>query len=249
MGKNIRSWLIAIGIGCLPSAAYAHDYCQYGKQSVLLLIDETTNFDSMDREHLMDGISKIFESLEVGDEIISHSISSSSVLSEKVFEGCYPGCPEGDIWSWATNACKGGLARQDALRFKAELAGKMKAVMGRYVDHPQSDILATIADLTKTYNGKNLSRLVVFSDLLENSKALPWPTIATSRFESLKPSVRRSGGTAELQGVKVQVFGFGRSHSDNREPLSGEMRQKVAEFWASYFKESGASDVRIGQRY
>jgi hypothetical protein len=44
-------------------------------------------------------------------------------------------------------------------------------------------------------------------------------------------------------GMKIRVFGVGRSHSVGRPPLSVQALDKLTGFWRTYFERGGATDV------
>jgi hypothetical protein len=139
-----------------------------------------------------------------------HTIGGDYVESERAFDQCVPGCPEGGVLDWMLGQCKTLEARADLTDFRRGLAGKIREMLDNIREYPRSDIARTLSGTTSTINQsmadqteRTLASVFVFSDLIENSKILSWPNIiklsadeAFDRFVGAGvPGARRCGTT------------------------------------------------------
>jgi hypothetical protein len=230
----------------------AQDYCKYGDELTLVLVDRTTQYDNLDRDIFIEGIDVLFASLKTGERVILQTIQEGYASSEKLFDSCLPGCPDVGMLQSLFSDCSGARAKGDELRFKAELAKEIKDIVDTPESFARSDILLTLSALSDQYATRNasekLSKLFVFSDLLENSELLPWPQVASPSTDHTLQRVKHAGALAKLNRAKVYVYGFGRLHDAARSSLTPQVRQALLKFWRAYFSESGGTDIHIEQR-
>lgn len=225
------------------------DYCAYSEKVTLLLVDRTTMYDDIDKTRLVSGLEQLYNALEIGDRLIVHTIADHTTASERVFDACYPGCPDNGLMGWIVSSCRAGLARSDLLTFREQLALRLREVLYQHEEYPHSAIIATLVGTTARYKSVGLNRLVVFSDLLENSAELPWPTIVTRDAQSLHDRLMGLGLSLDLRNIQVVAFGIGRVHDQERTPLSADQRSALLVFWRTYFTNSGSASVAIGEWY
>ncbi|MGB0722212.1 MAG: P-loop NTPase [Gammaproteobacteria bacterium] len=102
--------------------------------------------------------------------------------------------------------------------------------------------------LTFLNQGRLPRRWTIFSDMLENSPALPWPRVLDAHADDLKEIPAAAGMTPRYDGASVDIFGFGRLHSSGRPALAEGQRGHLVSLWRAYFSAQGATRVRIGQR-
>lgn len=88
--------------------------------------------------------------------------------------------------------------------------------------------------------GRAYARLYIFSDMLENSQALPWRVFRQEPNDQAMSIVRANGLTPNVRGASVHIAGFGRLHDPGRPYLPAELDRKVRGFWAEYFVAGGA---------
>lgn len=226
-----------------------NQYCEFSDKTTLLIVDRTNFYDAIDREMLAEGLTKLYEDLNIGDRLIVHTITDDRTKSDKIFDSCYPGCPEEGIASWLFSTCRGGLARSDRIDFRSGLASKLRVVLLEHEKYPRSAIVETLASVTALYYSGGLSRVVVFSDLLENSLIFPWPMISRGSFKSMIATVKELNLVPQVSGVPVVVFGVGRLHDPARSPLGPKRRSKLERFWRELLVASDAGSVAIGERY
>lgn len=231
----------------LADALAAQDYCQYGKNTVLLFVDRTTPYDDQDRAVFAEGLELIFKRLRIGDQVVIHTIEDSFGNSRQVFVGCYPGCPEGGVFDWFMGSCQAMEARGDRFRFEQGLARLGRDMLNKPMSFPFSDIAQTVAFITRSYQsrGKAITHVYVFSDLVENSREMPWPSILKASPEDF---AKRISIEPALKDGHVAVFGFGRWHDANRRPLMSHENHRLRTFWEGFFRAMGARATYIGQR-
>ena len=225
------------------------DYCEFGNKMTLLVVDRTTFYDDTDRQTLVDGLKSLYDDLGVGDRLVVHTITDDRAKSDKIFDSCYPGCPEGGLVSWLVSSCRAGLARSDLIDFKRDLAGKLRPVLLEHEKYPRSAIIETLTSVTALYYTKGLGRVVIFSDLLENSLIFPWPMIVTRRSELMLRDATKLKLIPYVSEIPVVVFGVGRKHDRARSPLPARQRYKLEEFWRGLLGSAGAESIAIGEWY
>ena len=242
----------------MAGSASAYDYCQEGAERMAVLIDQTTIYDAADREVIIGGMERIIQKLPAGTLLTVHTISDAAANSRTIFTGCRPGCRERGWTGWFVSACSPIRAKKEDQVFFTELAGKLGPVLGTNTSFPKSDIVRTIRAASHKVSGRGVSKMIVYSDLLENSDLIPYrkknyfgDTIAAKRkIESL-------GMLSNLSNSTVIVFGFGRSHnntefgndSSGRDGLDVELEARVLEFWQWYLRSSGAKSTSISRQY
>lgn len=237
--------LMVVGgvLGCSPSAgAQTPDYCRYGSRSSLLLIDRTTPYDANDRQILLESVGAVVDHLQLGERLVVATISAHYSESQSVISACRPGCPDanGPLGDLAGN-CSSVLALRDARRFRAQLITALGPVMDNSRDEPFSDITGTIAQATQhPSGGRPFAAVFIFSDMLENSQALPWRQFRDMDAQSALAVVRQYGLTPAVRGAQVRIAGFGRLNDPARSPLPADLDQRVRQFWEAYFAAGGS---------
>lgn len=238
-------------VSALPIESRAkQNYCEYSEHRILFFIDRTTEYDERDQRLFAKGLEQIFDSISIGNEVILHTINDEYTASQQSFRACYPGCPKTGLLGWVFGTCKSMEARGDRLQFKSELAHIGRQILNEKQYFSFSDIAATIASVSKSYTSqsKSVSRIYIFSDMIENSKAFPWPTVLKLNPSALVDELEKAGIKPQVYEATVDIFGFGRSHNKQRRTLTTSERQKLLEFWTGFFKALGVRNVRIGEQ-
>jgi hypothetical protein len=239
------------------NAAFAqgsHDYCQYGKRTVLIFVDRTTAYDDIDKKIFVDGFDRIMARLNVGDNVVVHTIQDKHTNSSIVFNACLPGCPDEGFVNWLVGSCKSLIARGAHSRFRLDLAKSIRDLL----DHPQSfrysEIVRTLINVTNTYAARarndrraKIAQVFVFSDLLENSTLIPWRILKSGNGARALQILNGVDIRPAIAGARVATFGFGRNHGNRRRPLTPSQDRALRKFWQAFFKLGSASDVYIGQ--
>lgn len=238
-------------LGWAPGALAARqDYCKLGTGTVALLIDRTTPYDQQDMDILVAGLDTFVGELKTGDRLVVHTITDNPAASARMFEECVPGCPEGGgLSDWIMSSCKPTVAKAENREFRRRLAQVLVGMLKDKQAYPQSEILRTLDSVARTYRGRGLNRLIVFSDLLEHSDVLSYTALTEGQPARNLRTVAEQRLLAPLADVRVDMFGFGRGHDPGRKALPRPVENRVHDFWAFYLRDSGAAEVRIGLWY
>jgi hypothetical protein len=246
--------VLALVLTGLSASAYAaDDYCGYGHETAILLIDRTTQFDSVDRTVFLDALGSLIDQLGPGDRLAAFTMTGAYTDSRKLFDQCKPGCPDASFFASLMSSCSATLARSQLMGFTRSLAIILADLLRKPEQNPQSDLFRTVAEVTDDFatradGAQPIGNVVIFSDLLENSDVLPERDLRTMPVSRVLARLRASDIEPELRGATVQVYGFGRDDSPRRRPLPPGQRQRVAEIWDDWFKGGGAANVEIGFR-
>lgn len=257
MRRSAGGWLAAMFLALvLPwSAASAQttsgsgrngDYCEHGRRLTLFLIDQTTRYDRQDQELLVEGLSRFERTLELGERLVIATINDGPTGSTLLFDRCHPGCPEVGFPMNLIASCKPVVARRDRALFRAEFVKILRDVLQEPAEYPHSAILETIRARASEFLREPADRLVVFSDLLQNTDDHAWPSFARGR---VLPRLRQEGLLADLHGAEVIAFGLGRDHAPGRPPLAPDELRQLVTFWETWFTAGGADPVRVGIAY
>jgi hypothetical protein len=233
-------------------AAGQQDYCSFSKRTTLMLVDRTTAYDETDQEIFRASLNRLQSSLETGDRLIIQTITAAYTESQKVFDACMPGCPEAGLMDWLTGSCRDMIARSDRTAFLRRAAMVVRQLLKEVQSHETSDIAQTIAEASRNVvagSNHNITRLIVFSDMIENSRSIPWSKLQSASPKHAMDDLSTLGIKPSLDGTEVVVFGFGRFHDRGRSPLPPTTKGRLVDFWTRFFKSGKADTVFIGQRW
>ena len=237
---------LLLWLAAMPAAAANVDYCQLpGGSLTLLVVDRTSPFDTKDRALFAEGVAQVFEQLQPGDRLEAHTLGADHGASQRVFAACKPGCPEQGFVAQLLGDCREMQARRDALTVRARLVRELGALLEAREEHPASAILETLAAVRRQYP-QAPARLVLYSDLLENSTQAHFGRKGVPDAEALLDKLKARQLLPDWGGAQVQVFGFGRGHDPQRRGLSPGALQSLEAFWQGYFRRAGATSIHIG---
>ncbi|MES1200177.1 MAG: hypothetical protein ABUS57_01860 [Pseudomonadota bacterium] len=235
----------AVALAASASCAAAQtrvDYCQYGSQSSLLLLDRTTPYDANDQRAVLDSVAAIADRLQTGERFVVATIGAHYSTSVRAFNECVPGCPPAKDWGGIMDACRPMIARHDRQQFRARLVGAIRPLLINSTDTPTSDITGTIAQSTQhPPSGRTFARVYIYSDMLENSLALPWHEFRQMSAEQSMSVVRSFGLLPDTPHAQITIAGYGRLNDPARSPLPPLLDQALRRFWTEYFEAGGAS--------
>lgn len=234
----MRVLIVAFFAACFATPAYAQhgaDYC-FADSSTLVLFDRTTPLDAGDTAAIRTSLGALVDGLHGGERIVIATIESHYSLSRETFAGCVPACPPNN---GPFGVCSPLRAQREARVFRGRLFNAVQALLRSGPEQAQSDITGTIARQTRR---RAYTRLVLYSDMLENSQALPWRTFGSSDTQTLMQSVDRFGLQPSVRGARISIAGFGRTHDPDRHALSAETDARVRGFWSLYFRRAGAHE-------
>jgi hypothetical protein len=242
----VTSLFAFVGLaGAANAQGHRNEYCQYGSRSSLFLVDRTTPYDATDRRVVIDSIGAVVEGLGPGDRIVVATIGSHYSQSERVIDECKPGCPpaRGPLGAILTT-CRSMVAMQDNQSFRARLRSRIRPLTQSAAEASNSDITGTIAQWTQHPPGnRRFSNVYVFSDMLENSQAMPWRDFRVMTPDAAIDIVQRYHLTPAVQNADVRIVGFGRLHDPGRPPLPADLDLRLRSFWRGYFSGGGAREI------
>ncbi|WP_213269830.1 hypothetical protein [Hyphomonas sp.] len=216
------------------------DYCKLSDRSTLFLIDRTTTFDAGDQTVLMESLGGVVDRLETGDRIIIATISDHYSKTRRLADACKPGCPQsGGVVDEIMGSCSTMKAKQDQQQYISSLAASLREVINTAEDASGSDIIRTIGHWTGSTEAEPYTRIIVYSDMLENSDMIAWSKFAALPEDELMGIVADHRAGARTPGTLVRVIGYGRLHDKARSPLPAELDAKLRGFWSRYFSEGG----------
>lgn len=216
------------------------DYCTLSDRSTLFLIDRTTRFDAGDQTLLMESLGSVVDRLETGDRIIIATISDHYSKTRRLANACKPGCPAGGgVVDEIVGSCSTMKAKQDQQQFMGSLAASLREVITTAEDAKGSDIIRTIGHWTGSASARPYTRIVVYSDMLENSDMIAWSKFSTLPEDELMSVVTEHGAGAKTPGTDIRLIGYGRLHDKARSPLPAALDTKLRGFWTRYFFEGG----------
>lgn len=263
MAPNLKCWIprLACSVaaastalvlaGCDEGGAHAAGgpnsraaYCEAGQNAALFLVDRTTQYDETDQRVMIESIGSVVDSLGTGDRFVLATIDAHYTGSERLANECKPGCPPQGALESIAGGCSAMIAQADLRNFKTQLAQSIRPLADINEEAKSSDIAGTIAQWTQSPPaGKPFNQVYIFSDMLENSQAIPW-----AKFKTMDPAdgIEKMKSLTRLpavDGATVRIVGFGRLHDPGRPPLAADMDARIRTFWSEFFKAGGATSV------
>lgn len=223
--------------------------CNPGSGTTYLIVDTTTKFTDDDRLVLKEGVERLVERLAIGQRLRVVRLADSMATMRLVFDECRPGC-DGSMVTCAQ--------LREKIRTRSFFTRLDDAITGIA---PKEDLHRSDVAVTLTYAVRWQSEeragprsLIVFSDMLEHSSLLDLRDVAEtvgSGREKAETAIARgirrleSGGFhPDLQGVDVQIFGFGREHARHA-PLDPMAIEFLRRFWTEALLKAGARSVEL----
>lgn len=225
----------------------ARSYCRQPDQAILVLLDRTTAYDQLDNKTLELGLDATVSGLDVGNRIIVRTITDDPFRAAEIFDGCMPGCKH-DTW-WEPAICNGFRAKQQQAEFHGLVADSVRWIPERSEAYSHSAIFATIAAVSQDYRDARVRRLVIFSDLLENSSYASTKAVLQEHPDRIVKRLVSSGIIPWVRNVTVTIYGVGRSDAPDRHGLTFGERKNLEAAWTDWFKAGGAKSVQIYQWY
>jgi hypothetical protein len=220
-------------------------YCSKTGHIQVFLIDVTTQYDEIDKRIIERMLGQFFSSAEGGDRLVVRTIADSHTKSERLVERCVPYCPAVGFYAKLTQ-CSDGSIRADNDFVKQDILNALRTKLSKFDELKYSDIIRTVVDVSieEARQGQEMS-LHIYSDLIENSDYLSGVSFFYYSTEAKIAGLKKLKLLASLKSVDVEVVGIGRADTPGRRPLTVSELAKVTDFWNAYFRESGASKVRI----
>jgi hypothetical protein len=250
--KIITMARLLLPLACLLISANVmasqQDYCAEGDgTAILFLIDRTSSFDEQDKQTFAEGIDALFRQLVTGDRLVIHTLTSDFADSKKIFDGCRPGCREQGLMSGLFSQCRSSVAKIDERRYLREMLTSVKPMIADEENYPRSEIIETIAFIIQEYELLKPGRLVIFSDMIEHSRLASFAYLEKEKIPTLLDKLDRLGLIKPMDGMEVDIFGFGRNHTSARKGLNARQKRNIEDFWRAYFERARAANVHLGR--
>lgn len=241
-------FLLLLVLPLKDAVAMKQDYCAQGDGStVLLLVDRTSTFDEQDKINFANGIDAMFKQLQTGERLIIHTLTGDFAGSKKIFDACRPGCMEQGLVLGLFSQCRGSRAMVDERKYIRDILTSVKPMISKQEKYPNSEIIETIAFMMQEYEQRKPARLIIFSDMIEYSRLAKFNHLKEKNIPVLLDTLDSIGLIKPMQGVEVEVFGFGRDHSAQRTGLKAEQKHNIEQFWHAYFKRTQATRFHLGR--
>jgi len=128
------------------------------------------------------------------------------------------------------------VALADERQFMGQLAQTLAPAVQGSASADHSAIMSTITQWTQAPpGGQPFDHVYIFSDMLENSQAVPWSEFRSMESDAAMAAAERFGYLPAVQGADVQIVGFGRSQLDPGPDA------RLRGFWTDDFRAGGAS--------
>ncbi len=233
-----------IASACTAAALDNSSFCSKSAPNVVLYLDVTTPYDDVDKQTLVDGATRIFESLKGGERVSIRTIADEFSSSRRLLDLCVPYCEShGMLHDIFLSDCTEGVVINEKKKLKASIARELLDAMSTAGNLPYSEIVRTLSlSANEEFRSGRENDFYVFSDLIENSQYLPGKKFLWEPTDKLLAVVRQDGLIPKLSGATVKVFGVGRGgNPEHRDALPQDVLERVQGFWRTYFTEAGAS--------
>jgi hypothetical protein len=246
--RHVLWLLLLLALAPPATAAENEKYCDVAAANVVIYIDRTTPYDDIDKAALIDGVSRIYESMLGGERFVVRTINDASVHSESLIDSCVPICKSKGFFEDLLNPdCTEGVMANDRKHLRTQVVQQMQSLLADFVELPYSDLAMTFAQTgSAEYRSGRPNRYYLFTDLIENSPNIPGKDFFSVKNDKLLAKLRSQGQLASLSGAEVRAFGVGRSGKPGRPPLDPALLVKLTTFWTDYFAAAGAT-LRIQQ--
>lgn len=232
--------LVALGAASVSSPALSAPtakYCSDSAANVVVYVDKTTPYDEIDKTALIDGVSRLFESLGGGERFTMRTIAEGFSSSVTLVDDCVPICASSGLLGDLFSDCTEGMMINDKKRLRSTIVQQLQALLDDFVELPNSEIVRTLAmSVPMEVRAGRANRLYLFTDLIENSLYMPGKDFFNEPNADLLAKVAADGLVPDLTGVEVRVFGVGRGGTAERRPLDQPLLQKLKGFWTGYFE-------------
>jgi hypothetical protein len=212
-------------------------YCQATAPNIVIYIDKTTPYDEIDKAALIDGISRLFESLSGGERFTMRTIAESFSASTTLVDDCVPVCECSGLLCDLFSDCTEGMLINDKKRLRGTIVQQLQALLDDFVELPNSEIVRTLAmSAPMEIRPGRANRFYLFTDLIENSLYMPGKDFFNEANGDLLAKVAADGLVPDLTGVEVRIFGVGRGGTAERRTLDQPLLRKLQGFWLGYFE-------------
>ncbi|GMT40462.1 MAG: hypothetical protein IEMM0001_1197 [bacterium] len=143
--------------------------------------------------------------------------------------------------------CRASRAKVDERKYIRDVLNSVKPMILTQEKYPNSEIIETIAFMMQEYEQHKPARLIIFSDMIEHSRLAKFDHLKEKNIQPLLDELDRLGLIRPMQGIEVEVLGFGRNHSAQRHGLKAKLKRNIEKFWQAYFKRAKAERFHLGR--
>jgi hypothetical protein len=104
-------------------------FCSDTAPNIVLYLDVTTPYDDVDRQTLVDGVTRIFESLNGGERVSIRTIADEFSSSRRLLELCVPFCESHGFLHDLFSDCTEGVVINEKKKMKASIARELVDAM------------------------------------------------------------------------------------------------------------------------
>ncbi|MGB0681524.1 MAG: hypothetical protein ACPGOV_02400 [Magnetovibrionaceae bacterium] len=196
-------------------SAQAQEACTLQSPTTILLVDLTEQYDEVDRRRLSAVLNSMVQNFKPSHRLEIFPLYDRPEDMVPLFSTCYPGCEDtGNAFiEFLTQECTGILVREGQRKFVGDFANLMARLVQASGEADATRILQTFSTLAPAVRERNVTNLVIFSDMIEYS---PETTVKIRGFDEREAGKlqaiaeeRMNPGNA-YAGIEVDVFGFGR---------------------------------------
>ena len=102
-------------------------FCSETAANIVLYLDVTTPYDDVDKQALVDGATRIFESLKGGERISIRTIADEFSSSRRLLDLCVPYCESHGLLRDLFSDCTEGVVINEKKRLKASIAIELRS--------------------------------------------------------------------------------------------------------------------------
>jgi hypothetical protein len=246
--ETVSRPLLAIWLTVLLStfadlaAGVERRFCSDDAENVLILLDVTTPYDDADKTTLVDGISRIYEGLPDGARLSIRTIEDQPTASHRLVDLCIPYCPSEGFLKDLLSKCTQGVVISERKHQRQQISKALYGTTRERAELPHSAIARTIATVApEEFVPGRQNKIYIFSDMIENSDYLSGADFWRKPNVEILEKMSADHVVPDFSGATATIFGVGRGGGVGRTPLPQERLIKLQDFWALYFRATGAT--------
>ena len=235
--------LLAICISMLLLAGGAvagttSKYCSKEADNVVVYIDRTTPYDAIDKKDLVDGVSRLFETLKGGERFSMRTIADNFAASTNLLDECLPVCHADGVFGDLFSGCTEGVVINDKRHLKQAVVQQLNDLLTNFVELPNSEIVRTLGlSAPSELRPGRTNRFYIFTDLIENSQYLSGKEFFTAKTMCFSGTSPRMGWSptcrAPLCGSSESVAA---AVPGDRHPSEASFAGEASRFLAALFR-------------
>jgi hypothetical protein len=223
------------------------------EKELFILIDQTTIIDKKMMKYTYKNMMNFMKN-GYAVNIVSFSSNTNGKYTDVVYAGALENLmtnkEEYDVSKKLLRKYQSCMNGQIKFAKKKAKKALVKVLKGASKQMPHSDILKSLADISKNLIGNSKAEekvVLLVSDMLEHSSITSFykqGSIKHINVEKEYAKINKSQYIADFKGAKVYVIGAGiLTKKGYRDPKT---LKNLTDFWRHYFKSTGADLQEIG---